>query len=501
MTLDDLINIASANHPDLQAARSKADAARGRLVQAGLYPNPFVSPIIEELGNRHNAAGFVGMDVTQEIITAGKRRLAREAASHGVQAADWQAMTRWFDVVTHLRLAYYDLLAAQRQVQVGKELVELAKKNLSATKELNKSGVKNQPDILRAQVDLDQNSIRYRTALARLEAAQRLLTNAAGVRSLPSLEIAGNLETPAPDYAWQPLVEWVLVRSSEIQEAQANVLQAEALLVRAQREVIPNVKIDLRPLYDFIDQTAEAQLSAGVSLPIYNRNQGNIAAARAELSVKEAEIRQVELRLTERWTLAFQRYQTARQQSEVYQKHIIPNAESSLKLIRFGYEKAGDQKYDFTAVLQAEQVLAQAKLAFVQSLGELWRAAAELEGLLQIRRAGSVSDRRNPCKSTPVVDAPGSPESLQFDRQFQPFPVADDVEGGTIADQVIAADMGQELGHGHLQALVVDADDDIVFLDSQGTGLGMNGLLLAESQVLVGQAQLLLFLGGEVRSE
>ena len=382
LTLDDLVTIASENHPDLQAARSKAEVARGKLIQAGLYPNPFIAPIIEEMGNRQNAAGFVGVDMQQEIITAGKRRLAQAAASHGLQAADWQAMTRWFDVVTRLRLAFYDLLTAQREVQVGKELVEISQKNLAATKELSKSGVKNQPDILRAQVDLEQNGIRYRTSLARLEAAQRLLVNAAGVRSLPSLDIAGNLEAPTPDFAWQPVLEWVLVRSSEIQEAQANVMQAEAVVLRAQREVIPNIKLDLRPLYDFIDQNPEAQISAGVNLPIFNRNQGNIAAARADVSLKLAEVRQVELRLTERLTLAFQRYQTARQQSETYRKRILPNAESSLKLIRIGYEN-GDAKYDFTALLQAQQVLAQAKLAFVQSLGELLRATSELQGLLQ----------------------------------------------------------------------------------------------------------------------
>jgi cobalt-zinc-cadmium efflux system outer membrane protein len=382
LTLGDLINLAAENHPDLQAARSKAEAARGRLVQAGLYPNPQISPIAEELGNRQNAAGFVGMDVVQDIITAGKRRLARAAAQHGVDAADWQAMTRWFDVLTRLRVAYYDYLASQREVAVARELVELSEKNLAATKEGVKSGVRTRPDILRAQVDLDQNGIRFKTAQMRLEAAKRLLVNAVGIGSLPTFAIAGDLETPAPDFAWQPVVEWVLERSSEIQEAQANLLQAEVLVVRAQREVIPNIKLDMRPLYDFIDQTAEAQISAQVTVPIWNKNQGNIAAARAEVSLKEAEVRQVALRLTERLALAFQRYQTARQQSEVYKKHIVPNAESSLKLIRLGYEN-GDAKYDFTALLQAEQVLVQAKLALVQSLGDLWRATSEIMGLLQ----------------------------------------------------------------------------------------------------------------------
>src|SRR5262249_61255531 len=128
--------------------------------------------------------------------------------------------------------------------------------------------------------------------------------------------------------------------------------------------------------------TPEEKIAAGGSLPIFNRTHGNIAAARGDVPFKLAEVRQVELRLTERLTLPFQRYQTARQQSEIYRKRILPNAESSLKLIRIGYE-SGEPRYDFTALLQAQQVLAQAKLAFVQSLGELWRATSELRGLLQ----------------------------------------------------------------------------------------------------------------------
>src|SRR5262249_57793188 len=96
LTLDDLVNIASENHPDLQAARSKAEAARGRLIQAGLYPNPFVAPIIEEMGNRHNAAGFVGVDMQQEIITGGKCRLDHVRAARGGQAVGWEGWDRRF---------------------------------------------------------------------------------------------------------------------------------------------------------------------------------------------------------------------------------------------------------------------------------------------------------------------------------------------------------------------------------------------------------------------
>jgi hypothetical protein len=49
-----------------------------------------------------------------------------------------------------------------------------------------------------------------------------------------------------------------LTRSSEVQEAQANVLQAERLLRRAHAENIPNVQLSVRPLFAFPEHTMEA---------------------------------------------------------------------------------------------------------------------------------------------------------------------------------------------------------------------------------------------------
>ena len=58
------------------------------------------------------------------------------------------------------------------------------------------------------------------------------------------------------------------------------------------------------------------------------------------------------------------------------------SARESLRLVRLGFDRS-DPKYDYTAVLQAQQVLAQAQLTQVQARGELWRALSEIAALLQ----------------------------------------------------------------------------------------------------------------------
>src|SRR5436305_1757988 len=126
LTLARLLDLAAASHPDLGIARARVEAARGRMVQAGLRLNPVVSIGDEEINNPAGRAGRPYLNITQEIITANKRELARAAAEQGVIAADWQALTRWYDVSVRVRSAYYEALTAWREVQTNEAAARFA---------------------------------------------------------------------------------------------------------------------------------------------------------------------------------------------------------------------------------------------------------------------------------------------------------------------------------------------------------------------------------------
>ena len=174
----------------------------------------------------------------------------------------------------------------------------------------------------------------------------------------------------------------MLTRSATVQAAQAGVLQAEWLAQKAQADRVPDLEVRVRPFYSFPDQNAQATIEIGGALPIFNRNQGNIRAAQAELALMQAEARKVELQLGERLAMAFEQFQSARQQVESYRQDILPAARRSLDLIRLAYSK-GQAKTDYTSVLQAQRTLIEAELGYVRALGQLWKAVAEIRGLLQ----------------------------------------------------------------------------------------------------------------------
>ena len=382
LTLARLVTLAEQSHPDLAVARARAEAARGMLVQAGLYPNPRVSWEFGELGHNQDQLGEQGPRVQQMIVTAGKIQLDQAAAAQALVASEWQLLTRWFSVLTRIRSAFYEVLTAQRDVRTNEEVVRLAEEGLTVAQRLIKAGFGTRPDELRAQVELDQSRFRLGVARQRLESARQLLAAVTGVATLPDGTVEGDLEAEVPTFDWEPTWQSVRARSSEIMEAQALVAQAEQLVQRAIAQRHPDVMLSARPFYVFPNNDTRVSIEVGVQLPVFNRNQGNIAAAQADLTRAREQVRLIELNLTERLATAFQRYRNARLQAESFQKQILPNARESLRLVRLGYEK-GDPKYDYTGVLQAQQTLVQAQLSYVQALGELWRAVSEIAGLVQ----------------------------------------------------------------------------------------------------------------------
>ncbi len=383
--LDELLAIAYSQHPDMNVARARIDSARGQWTQAGLYPNPVFGPRFSQVGDHQNALGEAGATLTQTFVTKNKLGLAREAAAQGIEAADWQAITTWYAVATRVRLAYYELLTAQRELDTLEDIVRVSEEAYKAAVSLEKAGAGTRFDILRAKVEAEQNRLRRAVSQRRVEAGRQNLLTALGrpVIAPESLVIEGReLDRSVPGFDWEAIIHCLRESSGELHELRARVAQNEKLLARARAEVTPNVDVNVVPFLQAPTRELHFLLAVTAPLPIFNRNQGNIHSAQADLVRSRAEVSQRELLLIERLTDAFRRLQAAKQQAETFAKTIVPEARESLKLVETGYRR-GDVKYDYTAMLQAQQVLFQAELARTQALGEQWRAVVEIAGVLQ----------------------------------------------------------------------------------------------------------------------
>jgi cobalt-zinc-cadmium efflux system outer membrane protein len=386
VSLDDLLTLATSRHPELRAARAKVEAAAGAMIQAGLYPNPTVGPSFKEIGNRENAWGEIGVEMSQTIVTAGKLKWAQAAAARGVTAADWQARTQWFLVATRVRLAYIELLAAQRQRDTIADIERTAVDVLKGLKTLEASGAGVRPDVIRAEVEYQLQVVRRAVADTKIVATRRALAAVVGMPEVDLSAVRGDLAKAPLTYAWDDLLDWALETSADVQEARAMVAQRDLLLQKARADATPDVTLTALPFYSNPERQWKGEFLVAAAIPIHNRNEGNIAAAKAELAQAQANEEAVALRLRERLAAAYQRFQAAQLQVDAYGKKktgIVDKARESLKLVEVGY-RGGDAKYGYTALLQAQQILFAAQLAEVEALAEWQRAAAELAGIAQL---------------------------------------------------------------------------------------------------------------------
>jgi cobalt-zinc-cadmium efflux system outer membrane protein len=127
------------------------------------------------------------------------------------------------------------------------------------------------------------------------------------------------------------------------------------------------------------DTIAGVQLQ--LPIPIFDRNQGGIRQAQANVSAAARAVDRLTLDLQTRLAAAFQRYNSAQNQVRRYTEPggILSNAERTLELIRAGYRA---EEFSVLDLLNAQTTFSQANLSYLNSLDALWNATLEIRGLL-----------------------------------------------------------------------------------------------------------------------
>jgi len=378
LTLDALIGIALVNNPTLRQSAAVVDAQRGRMTQVGLYPNPIVGYMGSEIGD-NNTAGQQGGYIEQEFVTAKKLQRNRAVAAQDVNQALWLQEQQRYRIENAVRLRYYDLLGAQRRVEIAENLQITAKRAADASRQLREAGEGTRPDLLQAEIEVQQAEILLANAKNEYVASWKQLTSVLGVPTLEPVPLAGNLNETPPEYYWEETLAWLVANSPEIQAARTTVARAHAALDRACVEPIPNIGMQTSVQQDKSSGDTIVGVQVGVPVPVFNRNQGNIAAAHADLRRAQEETLRVELELRERLATAFRRYQNAKQQVDRYREEIIPRAQESLNLLNEGYRRG---ELSFVQVLFAQRTYFQTNMAYVEALTDLWQSSVTISGLL-----------------------------------------------------------------------------------------------------------------------
>ncbi len=379
-TLADLEQMALTSNPTLPEARARVEAARGRWVQVGLPPNTVVGYSGQQLASAGQAEQQ-GIFVEQEFIRGGKLRLNRNVIAQEVQRAENEWASQQLRVLTDVRICFYQVLVAQRRLEVLSQLVRIAREAEDSANALLQAKEASRLDLSRAIIERQRTELRQKTARNELQAAWTRLEAVLGVRQLSACTVAGDLDGFDREMCIDDAFARVLAESPQLAAAVSNVQRARWAIDRAYAEPVPD--IDVQAIFQSDNATGSANGNLQVTFPIpwLNRNQGGIAQAQAELVVAQRAVNRLQQGL--RWRLAevYQKYSSAQNQVRDYSRPggIIENEANVLSLMRRAY-LAGENSY--LDLLSVQQDNAEVNLLYVEALGDLCEAALEIDGLL-----------------------------------------------------------------------------------------------------------------------
>lgn len=377
--VDDLVRLAVERNPRIARATIAIDAAQGRYVQAGLYPNPDLAFAWDDIGDRVNPNGIMTVPrVTQTIVTGRKLSLAQAVAAREIDQATLDVLNERFTVIGSVRATFYEVLTLQERAEILAELIKLAEQGVAQGRTLVENQRMARLDLIQLEVELQRFRAEAAAVERELPAAYRRLAAVTGDPRLPVRRVAGPFDLP-PAYDLDQAREAVLAYHPQVRSARVGVDRAQAAVRQAEAQPIPNLTLSGGYIRQFENQSHDATFGLSAPIPVWNRNQGNIRETRAQVGMAVQDVRRAENDLADRLATAFRTYSAARQRADQYRREILPRAEETYKLSLEAF-KIG--QFDYLRVLLTQRAVAEARLELNRSLGESWRAAGEISGLL-----------------------------------------------------------------------------------------------------------------------
>lgn len=241
--------IALGSNPTIRLAAARVEAARGRWVQGGLPPNPTAGFQGTEIGDS-GKAGQLGFYVGQEVVTGGKLRLNRSIATAEIAREDAQLAAQRLRVLTDVRAAFFDVLVAQRRVEIASELVRIGERGESAAGALLRGMQASRPDYLQARVELNSARMLLDNSRTAHEGAWQQLVAVMGLPGMVMLPAIGDLHSMANNCTFDEVLSQLLSNSPELGAAYASVDRARNAIARARVEWRPNVDLQAGAQHD-----------------------------------------------------------------------------------------------------------------------------------------------------------------------------------------------------------------------------------------------------------
>lgn len=378
-TLNEVMDIAMQHNPTLGIARAQQDAAEAAVTTAKAFINPEV-----EAGSgpsRYRTSGQTdgknwGVGVSQPLEFWNVRRARREIAESNVQVAGVGSELTKIDLRSRVKNAFYDVLHRQsvlRLAEGNRNLLQQIRERVKLRVDVGESP---RYELIKADTEALAAERDYQAAFVRVTEAKAYLRGLLG----PTVPMEYDLKGELPLANTLPSLESLRERidqSPELEQIRAAKDAAEAKLRLEESLRFPGVT--LKAGFEQDPDMNSVRLGVAVPLPLWNRRQGQIAEAAAGVRQMQAVLSDRELALNRDVESAYQRYLIAGRQVASFEKGLLNQAESTLKVAEdaYRYGERGILEY-----LDAQRTFSMVRKDYLAARFDYVSTMLEIERLL-----------------------------------------------------------------------------------------------------------------------
>jgi cobalt-zinc-cadmium efflux system outer membrane protein len=382
LALQDALALALMRNPELAVFSWDVRAGEARALQAGKAPNPELDIRLQRLGIPRASAE--PDDLRRRVILSQDFELGRKRHRRVVLAemetdlAGWDYEAKRIEVATLVTGHFVAVLGAQRRVESSRRLVEFLEAMRDRVLKLVETGTMRNLELHQVARQVGLARISLQRAESELSAARFKLAATWGGQSPRFTEAVGDLGqlTPVPDI---DAVLDLAQRRPAIARWEAELARGQAALALAKAGRVPDLRVGAGVRWQENQDNQDYLLDLEISLPFFDRKQGDIREAQYDLARAQAARKSAEAAGSEGIAALYFQLTESMATAVTMRDEVVPAAQAAYDSLQRGFEVDPGNLGDF---LDARRDLARAESDHTLALVDFHQSLAALEGIV-----------------------------------------------------------------------------------------------------------------------
>lgn len=382
ITLPEAVSRALKKNPALAVYSAETRIADARIISALARPNPELETEVEDVLGSGEYDGFrsavYNVGVSQLIETGKKRRLrgAVAEAEQNAQALEYDIARR--EIIAETGKRYVAVLASQNAEANAEADYKTASEAYAAIKEQIKGGRGTAIDS--GQALLGKNEAKIARESARLESnLARQQLSAMWAEAKPSFDsVVGNLPGPGSEVPEMENLCETIDSHPLVARAEAGVSAAGSQLTLEEKKKIPDVSVGVGYRRDSAVDDNALVMGFSLPLPLFNKNEGGIAEAKATIERNEALVAQARIQVEMLIATARARLVSARMEYELISGEMLSGAADQYQTVSEGGSLG---RIQYLELLEARRALNAVRKQRLEALAKYHSARVDLEAI------------------------------------------------------------------------------------------------------------------------